>query len=76
MKAKSIEPHLDIFTRDPYISPAEFLIVGGVAVGFEAFLDESLFTFVQPTDCARIIGNEGIRDQGNDNGEKTFLQWS
>ena len=72
MEDTTIQPDLRILQRDYDIGPAERLVVGGIAVGGEARIDESSLVVVDEVGFLRPVGGEPVRCNGDNNGEKTF----
>jgi hypothetical protein len=73
VEAGAVEPDFGVFERVQDGGPGEGLVVGCVAVGFEAGLNEGAFVWGEPADCRGVVGNEEVGDRGDENGEYAFL---
>lgn len=73
MEAQAVEPAFGIFAGDPDVAPGELLVVGCVAISFQACLDKCAFFGGEPADAFRIVRDEPVCDDGDENCEETFL---
>ena len=66
MEDTTIQPDLRILQRDYDIGPAERLVVGGIAVGGKARIDESPLILADKIRLLRPVGSEPVRCDGDD----------
>jgi hypothetical protein len=74
MEAEAIKPALDVFTGVPYVSPGKLLIICSIAVFFQARLNERPLFFRKPADILRVIRDEPVCYNSNDNSEEALLR--
>lgn len=74
MECKAIEPAFGIFERRTDIRPSEAFVIGSIRIRFQAFVDERALVVTQKFGVIRIVCDEIVSTNSNDDSHKPFLQ--
>ena len=74
MEAQTIEPAVGIAEGFEDCRPAEMFLTYGVAIGCESGMDELPFGIVEELSSVRVVLDEPVGSEGDNNSDNSFLQ--